>query len=163
MCFCLTNENTHARQTSSELGLLSLNRVFHGIRLIFGQLHRVTDFPLCVSHFECAPVFWLTSSISVATRPFESELSWFSLLHRLTMQRYNIFRALPNFGHRFGAVFSTKSPNFNEPSLEICSLATEGTQEHRGLESVIFGHRRLLFVAGDQGCEHRSTLAIVTL
>ena len=27
------------------------------------------------------------------------------------LQRYNIFRAIPNFGHRFGAVFSTKSLN----------------------------------------------------
>ena len=30
-------------------------------------------------------------------------------------QRYNIFRALPNFDLPFGAIFSTKSPNFNEP------------------------------------------------
>jgi hypothetical protein len=33
---------------SSELGLLSLNRVFHGIRLNCGQLHRVADIPLFV-------------------------------------------------------------------------------------------------------------------
>ena len=80
--------------------------------LTCGQLHRVADIPLCVSHFECAPVFWLTSSISVATRPFESELSWLSLLHRLTMQRYNIFRAIPNFTPRFGAIFSTNLTNW---------------------------------------------------
>jgi hypothetical protein len=30
----ITIENAHARQTSSELGLLSLNRVFHGPRFI---------------------------------------------------------------------------------------------------------------------------------
>ena len=28
------------------------------------------------------------------------------------LQRYNIFRALPNFEHRFGAIFSTNLPNW---------------------------------------------------
>ena len=94
----------------------------HGIRLNFGQLHRVADLPL------------------------ES-------LDLLTMQRYEIYRALPNFAPRFGPIFSTKSPNFIEPSLELVSLATEGTQEFRALESVIFEPLVLLFVDSGQG-EH---------
>ena len=31
------------------------------------------------------------------------------------LQRYEIYRALPNFDPRFGAIFCTKLPNFNEP------------------------------------------------
>ena len=62
MCvFVLTNENTHARQTSSELGLLSLNRVFHGIRFTCDQLHRVADLPLFVSLAVSCSALALTS------------------------------------------------------------------------------------------------------
>ena len=65
-----------------------------------GWLHRAADIPLCVSHFECAPVFWLT------------------------MQRYNIFRAIPNFGHRFGAIFSTNLTNWCFQH-RVCSRSAE--------------------------------------
>ena len=36
----------------------------------------------------------------------------------LRVQRYNIFRAIPNFGHRFGANFSTKL--LNSSAIAFC-------------------------------------------
>ena len=53
------------------------------------------------------------------------------------VQRYNIFRALPNFALRFGAIFSTNSSNFAETY-------------YRTLESVISDPRVLLFADGER-------------
>ena len=76
----------------------------------------------------------------------------------LTMQRYNIFRNVPNFRYRFGAIFSTNWWDFSSrmltlgiahASMALLSLnrilwAFFYEQYSRCLEAVIFEPRRLL-------------------
>ena len=84
----------------------------HSIRFTCDQLHRVADIPLVslmIDNDKWSARWmqsWARSSYA------EPQPSLVLATSCLRVQRYNIFRAIPNFGHRFGAIFSTNLTNW---------------------------------------------------
>ncbi len=99
-------------RADASIALLSLNRIFHGIRLNLRLTTSGSRLPLFLSG-QCKGGARRTQSR--ARSNYAEPQPTLAEHFPNALQRYNIFRHIPNFRPRFRAISNTNSLNFHEP------------------------------------------------